>query len=247
MERNISSLAIVLHSQRWGQINRRLTLLSVDYGLIGVVSYGAQKSRKAIKAEVFTDGQFFLYHNPVRGDYTLKDMQAISTHEELRDDLLLTWIGLFCCEMILKTHGGESVGEYQLLSRTLDLLSAQEHDPERVLIQFIHRLSGLLGVQGDLSRCPVCDRLYGPDEVICFSTTLVTQCCRECATVDGQLLLPPGARRYLSVTAEMDLGEAVGVELNPSAQARIKNYLLRYARLISLRELKTLDSEILWK
>ena len=33
MERNITTLGIVLHSRRWGQTNRRLKLLSVDLGM----------------------------------------------------------------------------------------------------------------------------------------------------------------------------------------------------------------------
>ena len=55
MERNVSSLAIVLHSQRYGQLNRRLKLLSVDYGIIDVISYGARKSLKSVNTSAFTD------------------------------------------------------------------------------------------------------------------------------------------------------------------------------------------------
>ncbi len=95
MERNVSSLAIVLHSQRYGQLNRRLKLLTVDFGIIDVLSYGAQKSLKSVKAEVFTDGQFFLYYNPVKKDYTLKDVTVLATHDELRESLHPTYAALF--------------------------------------------------------------------------------------------------------------------------------------------------------
>ena len=195
MERNVSSLAIVLHSQRYGQLNRRLKLLSVDFGIIDVVSYGARKSLKSVKAEVFSDGQFFLYYNPVKKDYA-QDAQ-IATHDI--EDLVSTYSALFFCELLLRTNGGESAGEYQLLSTALDLLSGLPLYTDRILIQFIHRLTDLLGLRTDLTSCPICERAYGPQEVISFSSSLSCPCCSRCASLESNMLLPPGARRYLVV------------------------------------------------
>ncbi len=245
MERNVSSLAIVLHSQRYGQLNRRLKLLSVDFGIIDVVSYGARKSLKAVKAEVFTDAQFFLYYNPVKKDYTLKDAQVVATHDEIREDLVLTYCALFFCELLLKTNGGQSAGEYRLLSTALDLLSQAPEFSDRVLIQFIHRLTNLLGLRTDLTSCPLCEREYGPQEVLSFSSSLSCPCCSECASLESNMLLPPGARRYLVLTSAMGYAQSVLVPLSPTATSRIKNYLLRYAQIVAGGTLKTLSAGIL--
>lgn len=245
MERNITTLAIVLHSRRWGQTNRRLRLLSVDLGIIDVVNYGAQKSLKAVKAEVFCDGHFFLYHNPVKGDYTLKDLTPIADHREIRDELALNYTGLFFCELISKTAGGESAAEYTLLSKALDLLSLHPERRELTLIQFVHQLSGVLGVQVELDHCPSCMRTYGDDEIVYFSSTLGSQCCQECANLERSLILPPGARRYLTVTREMDLDEAVMVDLNEAALTRIKHYMLRYAQYLCPSQLESAASGLL--
>ncbi|HOE84023.1 MAG TPA: DNA repair protein RecO [Sphaerochaeta sp.] len=245
MERNITTLGIVLHSRRWGQTNRRLKLLSVDLGIVDVVSYGAQKSLKAVKAEVFCDGQFFLYHNPVKGDYTLKDLKAIAGHEEIREDLALNYTGLFFCEILIKVHGGENAAEYRLLSKALDLLTTAPERRVLVLIQFIHRLSEVLGIRVDLDRCPVCDRAYERDEIVYFSSSAGSQCCQQCANLERTLILPPGARRYLSLTATMDFEEAVAVDLNPGALKRIKAYMLGYAQYFCPSQLTTLSSGLL--
>jgi len=245
MERNVSSLAIVLHSQRYGQLNRRLKLLSVDYGIIDVISYGARKSLKSVKAEVFSDGQFFLYYNPVKKDYTLKDAQIIATHDDIRKDLVSTYSALFFCELLLRTNGGESAEEYQLLSTALDLLSGLPLYTDRILIQFIHRLTDLLGLRTDLTSCPICEREYGPQEVISFSSSLSCPCCSRCASLESNMLLPPGARRYLVVTSPMGYEKSVQVPLSPAAASRIKNYLLRYAQIIAGGALKTLSAGIL--
>ncbi len=245
MERNITTLGIVLHSQRWGQANRRLKVLSVDLGIIDVVSYGAQKSHKAVKAEVFCDGHFFLYHNPVKGDYTLKDLKSIAGHEELREDLALNYTGLFFCEILLKVHGAESGREYALLSKALDLLTFAAERRALILIQYIHRLSDVLGIRVSLDRCPCCDRLYDTDEIVYFSSVFGSQCCEQCANLERTLILPPGARRYLTVTMAMEFEEAVGVDLNEAALKRIKAYMLGYAQYFCPSQLATLASGLL--
>lgn len=245
MERNITTLAIVLHSRRWGQTNRRLRLLSVDLGIIDVVNYGAQKSHKAVKAEVFCDGHFFLYHNPVKGDYTLKDLNPIADHREIRQELALNYTGLFLCELVSKTAGGESAAEYALLSKALDLLSLRPERRELVLIQFIHQLSDVLGVRVELDHCPSCLRPYAADEIVYFSSSLGSQCCQECSNLERSLILPPGARRYLSVTRDMGFDEAVMVDLNAPALARIKHYMLRYAQYLSPSQLESATAGLL--
>ncbi|MCK9347991.1 MAG: DNA repair protein RecO, partial [Sphaerochaeta sp.] len=80
-----------------------------------------------------------------------------------------------------------------------------------------------------------------------FSTSLLAHCCEACASLDADLLLPPGARRYLEVTSSMDFEQSLLVPLSDAATLRIKRYLLRYAQMIGQRMLKTLSSPILWE
>ena len=245
VERNITTMGIVLSSQRSGGLNRKLRILTVDYGIVEVVSYGAQKSQKAVKAELCTDGNFFLYFNPVKKTYALSDVQVLSLHESLRQDLALNYASLFFCEMVLKTNGGDYGLVYSLLSKALDLLEDSTKERNQVLIQFIWKLIDICGLKSDLSCCPLCDHPYEKDEILGFSFPLTAPCCINCATVKDDFLLTPGARRYLALTSTMDYQTAVDVPLSPIAQRRIKLYLLRYASIICGGSLKTLEGSIL--
>ncbi|MFA5698879.1 MAG: DNA repair protein RecO [Sphaerochaeta sp.] len=240
MERNISCKAIVLHSQKQSEMNRKLTLLSGELGLIEAISYGSAKSMRAPKAEVFTNAKLYLYYNPVRNHYTLKDVEIIESNEGLKSDITLTYKGLFMTELIMKTHGGDSQAEYELLGTALTLLSQTNGD--WVLIQFVFRLAELLGLHTDYVHCPVCTRRYRDDEILSFNHTLLTSCCSGCGKSD--LVLPPGARRYVTVTKALDYVDSLGVVLSENATARIKAYALSYAQILAQGPLKTLQSGI---
>jgi DNA repair protein RecO (recombination protein O) len=244
MERELAKKGIVLRSQRTGSVNRLLSVLTEE-GVIFVVSYGAAKGKKSVKAELCAEGTFFLYYNPVRKQYSLRDLALESDHETLRDELYRNYVSLFFCEVALKMNGGDGKGFLSLLSSALFLLEKKGIPPSNVLIQYIWNLIDLCGLRPDLSACPVCDRAYGEKEILGFSTQLTAPCCLNCATVKDDMLLPPGARRYLALTASMDVVRAVEVPLNPEARTRIKRYLLRYAALLSGGKLRTLEGGIL--
>jgi DNA repair protein RecO (recombination protein O) len=194
--------------------------------------------------ERFLTGKFFLYYNPVRKEYSLVDVEPLSVHETLVDDLRRIWAASFCCEMAVRTIGGDSMQMFLLLNESLDLL-AQGAVVDRLLIQYVWKLLHIAGNAADLDSCPVCDRAYAPDEVLGFSVSLLAPCCRSCAGQGDEMALPPGARRYLSVTASMELAQAVELELSDAAQLRIKGYMLRYASLFAGGGLKTLAAGVL--
>ncbi|MFA6775537.1 MAG: DNA repair protein RecO [Sphaerochaetaceae bacterium] len=244
MERNVTTEGIVLSSIRSGSVDRTLRILSKDLGLIDVRNYGAQKANKSVKAEVSTDGVFYLYNNPVKKSYTLTDVAPRTMHEGLRQDLAANYASLFFSEFVVRTNGGDYGETYRLLSEALDALEDPSVDKAQCVIQFVWTMIGILGLRPDLERCPVCDALYGEKEIIGFSWQLTAPCCLKCATVKDDMLLPPGSRRYLSVTAAMPFGSAVHVNLNPGTRERIKRYVLRYAVLVA-GDLKTLEDSVL--
>lgn len=235
-----------MESEPSGTINRSIGILSDDLGLIHATSYGARTAKKAVRVSLFAEGTFYLYYNPVRHTYTLNDADIESWHEAIRGDLESNYTAMFFCEMIARTVAGDARPVRQLLSGALVALESGVIDRNQTLIQFIWNLIDLLGFRPDMQTCPSCGRSYGPDEILGFSLTLTAPCCQTCATVDTGMLLPPGARRYLTYTSSMSFGQAVGVQLSPAARKRIKTYLLEWAQLIcGSRPLKTLEGSIL--
>lgn len=246
MERNLITRGVVLASAPKGDADRQFRLLSEDLGIVPVTSYGARKSNKIVKAGLCTEGRFYLYCNPVRGTYTLTDIADETMHERILEDLDRSWCAMFFCEVLLRTSGGDQKEALDLMHAALAALEDEGLDKNQIVISFLWHLIGMLGLQPSLDACPVCGRRYGPDEILGFSAALTAPCCRSCATVGMDLMLPPGARRYLAYTAGMSFGQAVRVELSPGARSRIKAYLLRYISLIiGGRGLKTLEGGIL--
>ncbi len=246
MERNIATKAIVLSSERSGNADRRLRLLSEELGIIHVTSFGARKSNKTVKAGFLADGTFFLYHNPVKNSYTLSDADIGSSHTAILEDLDADYTAMCFSELLIRTNGGDQQATYRLLKGSLAALETQVVSKSQVLIQFIWNLIDVLGMRPDLTCCPSCGRTYTENEILGFSYPLTAPCCQSCATVDSSMLLPPGARRYLAFTSSLSFGQAVTVALSSTARLRIKRYLFRYVTMIlGGRPLKTLEGSIL--
>ena len=236
MDRDSKGLAVVLRSERIRENDRLLTLLSVPLGLVNVVSYGARKSIRCVRAPLYTEGVFSLSLS--RGNrWSLKDIDVISTHECLLDDLGRNMAAMLFSDMVItgKDAGPES---YALYTGALDLL--EFYDTESVVISFIVHFLAAAGLGGDYERCPRCLRPYGEDEVLGFSDIEGVAVCSECDTMSGSLILPPNARRFLSRTLSLSLKDSMELKVSPEQRHRIFRYMLRSlslsfpGRLVSL-------------
>ncbi|AEC01625.1 DNA repair protein RecO [Parasphaerochaeta coccoides] len=241
MDRDLTVDGIVLRTRRMGDMHRRLSLLCPDLGIIDVIAYGARKGKRAMNAQMFSRSTFFLYHNPVRKEYTLKDARMESPHDGVRSRLDSMWAASFWSELCTRTAGGDWNALFLLLSECLDALEEDPSSVERASIQFVWHLLHLAGIAPDLTRCPVSERVYTHDEILGFSASLLSPCSRENGDVDD-MLLPPGARRYLAMTAGRAVREAVAVQLNDITALRIRRYMVRYAHLFAGGHLMTVES-----
>lgn len=241
MDRDLTASGIVLQTRRMGEMHRRLSLLCPDLGIIDVIAYGARKGKRAVGAQLFSCSTFFLYHNPVRKEYTLKDALTVAPHDGVRSRLDSMWAASFWSELCTRTAGGDWDEIFHLLSDCLDVMDDDPSCAERATIQFVWHLLHVAGIVPDLSRCPVCDRVYGDGEILGFSSSLLSPCSRENGDI-GDLLLPPGARRYLIQTAGLSAREAVAVQLTDVTVMRIRRYMIRYAQLFAGGRLRTVES-----
>ncbi len=246
MNRNIVTKGIILSNERSGNSDRRFRLLSEELGIIHVANYGARKVLGGTKIGLLCDGLFYLYFNPVKNSYTLQDVDVQSNHAPILEDLEASYAAMCFCELLLRSSGGDQKAVYALLRGSLIAMEKPLLSKSQILIQFIWNLIDVWGMRPDLRSCPLCGRTYDEKEILGFSYPVTAPCCHSCATVDGVMLLPPGARRYLSYTSSISFGEAVTVMLSPNARLRIKRYLFGYVSLIlGGRGLKTLEGSIL--
>ncbi len=205
-------------------MHRKITLLTEDLGVVDAVVYGARVGKLSAACEAFTSSRVFLYRQVGRDYYTLKDMEIVSELHSLRSHLSSIYAAHAMSEISLKMHGGEYSQVYRLLSDALALLDREESETLQVLIQYIFRSIGIMGLKGDLTRCPLCEHRYSEKEVLSYNSGIHAAVCSSCADT-SQLLLHPGMRRYLVVSSTLDIDSASALELSETARKRIFFYL----------------------
>ena len=222
MERDVKALAIVIRTMDVRERDRLLTLFSPSLGLVNVLSYGARKSIKTIKAPLYTEGTFSLEKG--RSGWTLKEIDVLSTHDALHEDLDRQQAAMLFSDFIITSKSAEPE-LYALYSEVLDALESDSY--EKVTVEFIVHFLSAEGLSGDYISCPVCGRDYLEGEVIGFSSSEGVAVCRDCDTMNGALLLPPNARAYLKRSLELGFKDSLALVVSEEQEHRIFRYLLR--------------------
>ncbi len=248
MEKNLICEAIVLTNKRWGDLHRLVTLLSPTLGLFEAVAYGARKGKLAGGIEPFSIGTFYVYSNRPRKGYTLKDVDPIVMQGGIKKELSRLYVANALSEIAMRMHGGDFAALFELLRNCLLLLDDGTVDSRRVLILYIWRFISVMGLESDLTSCPICSRPYEIKEILSFNSALNSLCCKGCADVhngDFAWALGPGARRYLVFIQDLTETEAVLVPLSETATIRLARYMIRYITAILEWPLKSLDGGVL--
>ena len=160
MERDFKTLGIVLGKRNVKDNDVILSLLTPDRGILSVYVYGVRKSARAVRASLFTEGNFSLNKRSENGKVTLVDIDPLSFHEGVSQSLeRMGWANLFS-EMILSGKSSDAA-IYSLYTGALDALESEDED--KAAIYFISRFMRFSGLYGDWRSCPVCQKKYGED------------------------------------------------------------------------------------
>ena len=222
MDRDIKTLGIVVRTMNIKERDKLLTLFSPSLGLISIVSYGARKSIKIAKAPLYTEGTFSLEKG--RSGWTMKEIDVLSTHDILHEDLDRQQAALLFSDLIITSKSAEPE-LYILYSEALDALEYE--DFKKVTVEFVLHFLSHEGLSGDYISCPVCSRIYQEDEVLGFSSTEGVAVCHDCDTMNGALLLPPNARAYLRRSLELGFKDSLSLVVSAEQEHRIFRYMLR--------------------
>ncbi len=231
MYRSSTTEAIVLRKVRVGEIHKALTLLTPSLGLLQALAHGAYKikSRFRTLSEPFSHLRVYLYHDPVRGQHKVTDMESLSLFESIRGSLVRYYTASLWAEVSLKSFGaGESQGRlFHLLLEALSVLeSVSEQEAAALSVQFLLRFLTLSGLQPDLGACAGCARPFAPQEAVYLPPRSPSLVCARCAG-SGSLALSPGGRRYLEHTLQLPLRETVRVGLEERSVDQLKRLAYR--------------------
>ncbi len=227
MDRNESALAIVIDSAKFRNVDRLITLLSPVWGIIKVLVYGAQKSKKSVKAPLYTEGSFNVYHVREKNQYSLVDLTPISVHEKISESFEANASASFLSECVLLYKDTDYTTIFSLYTTALDFLEDDKFYHKRVLVQFLLRYLSISGYLPSFTECPICSHVYEQNEVLGFSIDNSFPCCSKCDTMSMHFVLPPNARFYLRDSLRTTFAKAMNFEVSEVQTGRILRYLIR--------------------
>lgn len=140
----VSTEAIVLHSRRYGDSSRIVTLYTRDLGKVSVVAKGARTLKSSFGAALEPLGfiRCTVYHGRNKDLHTLSAAETLATRRRVGGSLDLLRAGLLMCDSLVRTQAPEQPDErvFELLKETLEQLEITE-EPHAYSLSLSMRLS----------------------------------------------------------------------------------------------------------
>lgn len=125
----ISAESIVLHSRRYGDSSRIVTLYARELGKVSVVARGVRTTKSSIGAalEPLSHCRCTIYHSKNKELHTLSQAETITPRKHLTT-LEHLQAGLMMCECVVRTQTQEQADPavFDLLRKALDVLDAED-------------------------------------------------------------------------------------------------------------------------
>jgi len=186
-------------------------LLTAEEGIIRTTVFGGPKSKLRAHSAPYNSGQAWVYRDPAKDYGKLSDFDVRSWRPGLRELYERTMSASAIAETILSTHGGGGDwGEaMKLATATLDALeNANEEMCGRLLVHFLWRWAGFLGLQPHIESCAICGTAcVDVSSPLWFSPREGSVLCGSCvheSSVSGLLQLNPGSRRWLTTVEPLE-------------------------------------------
>jgi len=185
MSRTAVYTALVLRNRPSGESNSEVFLLTGEEGIIRATVFGGPKSKLRAHSSPYNSGQVWVYRDKAKDYAKLSDFDVQSWRAGLRELYERTMAASAVAETILSSHGGG--GDWKealkIAVETLDALeNANEDLCGRLLVHFMWRWAGFIGIQPDIND----------NNADC-----------EVHTEYG-LILSPGSRKWLSAVGNLE-------------------------------------------
>ena len=206
MSRTAVYTALILRNRPSGESNSEVTLLTAEEGIVKATVFGGAKSKLRSHSAPYNSGKIWIYRDPSKDYRKINDFDVQSWRAGLRELYERTMAAGGIADTILSTHGGG--GDWRLAQElalfTLDTLEdADEELCLRLLVHFLWRWTGFLGIQPHLETCAACGETADSSPLY-FNVKDGATVCSRCTAGDSPqinssfLQLNPGCRRWLS-------------------------------------------------
>jgi len=244
--RDYKAEIIILKSWPVKETHRGMKALSPQLGLISLIQFGGQSSRKGKRkgAEPFCYGVSQLYKDPKYDGWQLKDFELIHSFPGNREDLRRFYIQSLWAETMLLSQGGGGDGDpsFRLLLDSMSELEKADTTAfqDSLLIYYILKFLALLGMPDFYRYCGRCGNPLQRGEPLFFNNQ-GQYCCPRCA-VQNMTPLSPGGLAFLNQLSQVAPDQLKRLSLARDSLEKLKDWLLKLLEQQLERPLKTLRS-----
>lgn len=178
--------ALILRHVDYGEADRIISLLTLEFGLQKGFAKAARNSRKRFGAALEPFSQVVAHWRQGRGQFwSLQEVELLSSRSGLRADFKRLALASYAVELVemLLDEGQPQPRIFELLCALLDFLE-QSGDPDTARLLYELRLVYLLGYIPHLLHCSECLKIF-IDESVCFDTSRGGSLCHACAAGEG--------------------------------------------------------------
>ena len=170
----------VLSAHPVGDYDKRLTILTKEYGKITVFARGARRQNSMLMAcsQPFTFGNFTVYRG--RNAYNLMSAEISHYFVELRDDIEAVTYGLYFCEFV-DYYTKENQEASEILKLLFQSCRALTHtNLDRRMVRFVFEAK-LIYLNGEITPLYECVKCGKKDNFIGISVENGGMICDECS------------------------------------------------------------------
>lgn len=241
MSSQIRTNALVLHEMQIGDYDKRLVLLSKDYGKIVVFARGAKRPNSKFFAgtQIFSYGDFFLYKG--KNNYNVNQVILIKSFHNLRQNIETLTYGLYLLEFV-EYISAENNPDHDIMKLTLKTLQQLEKSqmPLSLIIK-IFELKAVcyIGYSPSVFNCILCDTL---DNLNYFSIKKGGIICNNCATTQKELIQLSNSAVYtIQYIIAQPLEKLFQFQLQESVFKELNLVINRFIEYNLNKSFKTLD------
>ncbi|MBI3259396.1 MAG: DNA repair protein RecO [Ignavibacteriae bacterium] len=230
----VTDEAIILHSRKFSETSKILTVYSLQHGKLSLIAKGARnpKSKFGASLEALNHSTLTIYKKSQRDLHLLSKAETTVPLRRLAEDYDRLTIGLAIAELVSVTQELEEVNApiFRLLASTLELLNSASGNEYALLVAFQIRLAEIMG--------------FAPNFLICFETGERVVPLEKgefiFSITDGSVMSPeigqyregfrfePQTLHILQRLSECPIAETLNYELTELQKSHIHDFFAQY-------------------
>jgi len=230
----ITDEAIILHSRKFSETSKILTVYSLQHGKMSLLAKGARnpKSKFGATLEALNHSSLTIYKKPQRDLHLLAKAETTVPLRRLAEDYDRLIIGLAIAELISVTQEPEEANAaiFHLLCSTLELLNRAIGNEYALLTAFQIQLSALMGFSPNFKLCFETGKEVVVSEIgeFIFSITDGSVMTPEIGQYREGFRFEPLVLEALQQIACCTLPETLEIRLAEQQKAQIHDFFAQY-------------------